>query len=68
MLTSISLLIQSYLSDAMIDISNNQENIAYNRIKITKYLVSLLSQGQTKISDQDIAKAWVKLQLDDTNR
>jgi hypothetical protein len=57
---SVNLVIQSHLSDSMIEISTGQEDLAFNRIKFVKHLLYLQSINEigTRITETKLNKLW----------
>jgi hypothetical protein len=57
---SVNLVIQSHLSDSLVEISNNQENLAFNRIRFVKRLHQLQSSKKIaeRISEDELNILW----------
>lgn len=57
---SVNLIVQSHLSDALVEIANHQEDTAYNRIKFVKHLLHLQSTNKigSRISEERLNRMW----------
>jgi hypothetical protein len=57
---SIDIVIQSHLSDALVEISNDQSDIAYNRVLFAKRLIQLRGLGKIneRISEEKLNEIW----------
>jgi hypothetical protein len=57
---SIDLVVQSHLSDSMVEISNKQGDTAYNRIKFVKKLLHLRSINKIghRIDEEFLDQLW----------
>jgi hypothetical protein len=55
-MTRISLIINSHISDAQVEMCCNNIKEANEHLKIVRKLVVLLEKGQTEISDEQLKK------------
>ena len=53
----ISMVIQSHLSDAQLEIDSNPEQ-AGNRIKFVKWLVSMFPDTQERVTEEELRQWW----------
>lgn len=56
-MTSVSLVIQSDLTNAIVEMYNNPQ-LAEQRIQFVKFLISKYPNLNTKISDDDLINLW----------
>lgn len=56
-MTSVSLVIQSDLANAIVEMYNNPQ-LAEQRIQFVKFLISKYPNLNTKISDDDLINLW----------
>jgi hypothetical protein len=59
---SIEIVIQSHLSDSIVEINNNYPESAINRIQFVKKLLNLRSTGKIghRIDDEMLEQLWIE--------